>query len=137
MATLLPTFTWTGVTGETNYEFQLYDETTGWIVRSVVGGTSWTPSQPLNAGDNYAWWVGTIGPNNKITWDSPLSFKAVPTPIGPKGTIATLLPTFTWTGVTGVTNYEVQVYDGTTGQIVALYGHRHQLDAEPAPQSGR
>ena len=113
-----PTFTWTGVTGVGNYEVRLVDETIDQVVNTVVAGTSWTPSQPLNLNDSYAWRVGAIGANNRIGWGGSLFFTIPLTAFGPSGSITTLLPTFTWSDITGVPSYEVRLADRTTGQVV-------------------
>jgi hypothetical protein len=118
IATLLPTFTWTNITGVTSYEMCLADRTTSQTVTSTVTGTSWTPTQPLNPGDTYVWWVASISAYGKTAWDVGQTFTIAPTGSGPSGTIATLLPTFTWNSITGVTFYEIWLTDKTTNQTV-------------------
>jgi len=118
IATAFPTFTWNSITGVTSYELCLTDRTTNQTVTPTLTGTSWTPTQPLNLGDKYVWWVGAIGPNGKIAWNVGQTFRIAPTPSGPSGTIATLLPTFTWNSVIGATSDEIYLTDQTTGQTV-------------------
>ena len=115
-STLTPTFTWNSITGVTSYEVALFDQNTAQTTIAMVSNATWTPSQSLNAGDNYLWWVGAVGANNQIGWDNPLAFNIAPTASGPSGNIATLQPTFAWNNVTGVTSYEVALYDQTAHQ---------------------
>ena len=134
ITTLLPAFTWTAVTGVTNYEVLVTNQSTGQMMSATVAGTTWTPSQPLMLGDHYLWSVGAIGTGGTITWSTPLTFTiATVTSIGPSGIISTLLPTFSWNGVTGVSDYEVQLYDQTTGQIV----HAPSSPALPGRRANR
>ena len=118
IATVLPTFTWNSITGVTSYEICLADRTTNQTMSPTVAGTSWTPTQPLNLGDKYVWWVGAIGPHGNIAWNVGQTFRIAPTASGPSGTVATLLPTFAWNSVTGATSYEIYLTDQTTGQTV-------------------
>jgi hypothetical protein len=115
IATDLPTFSWSSVTGATSYEIWLTDQTTGTSVTVPnLTGTSWTPAQALNLGDNYIWWVGAVQ-GQTIAWDNPLTFVAQPTATAPSGTVVTNMPTFSWNNVTGATSYEIWLTDQTAG----------------------
>jgi hypothetical protein len=120
IATNVPIFNWTGVAGMTSYEVWLTDTSIGQTVTPTVAGMSWTPSQPLNLGDQYTWWVGAINGNGTIAWDSALSFRVAPVGSGPSGVIGTNVPTFSWTSLAGVSSYEIWLTDTTTGQTVTL-----------------
>ena len=118
MANLQPTFNWNGITGISSYEFAMTDQTTRQTVTAMVNGSSWTPSQPLILNQNYIWWVGAVGAGNTIAWDSPLAFSIQLVPTGPSGAIANVMPAFTWNAVTGVSSYEVAVWDQNAGKTV-------------------
>ena len=116
---LQPTFSWNAVSGVSSYEVWLTDQTTGQTVTPVVsGGTSWTPAQPLNLGDNYIWWVGSINTDGSISWNNPSTFNFAPNASTLSGNVATLQPIFTWNAMNGVGSYEVWLTDQTTGQTV-------------------
>jgi hypothetical protein len=118
ISTTLPTFSWTSVTGADSYEIWLTDQTTDTTTTYPnLTGTSWTPPQPLNVGDNYIWWVGAVQ-GKTIAWDSALRFVIEPAATGPSGAIATNLPTFSWSSVAGATSYEIWLTDQTTGTTV-------------------
>jgi hypothetical protein len=117
IATNVPVFTWTAVTGGASYKIWLTDDTTGQVVVVPnLSGTSWTPTQPLILGDRYTWWAGSVQ-GQTTTWSTGLDFRIAPTGHGPSGTIATNVPSFTWNTVTGATSYEVWLTDQTTGQV--------------------
>ena len=118
IATLQPTFTWNEVIGATDYQVWLVDQTTNQIINPIVTGASWTPSQPLNVGDQYVWAVGAMDGGPHIGWSSVQSFTIAPTGSGPSGVIATLQPTFSWNTVAGVANYQVKLVDESTNQII-------------------
>ena len=103
----MPQFTWTGVTGATRYEIYIAD-LAGGVVDQTVTGTTFTPATPLLSGHNCRWWVRAAGAG----WSTPLDFSiALPTLTAPSGSLNTVLPQFTWTGVAGVTKYEIYVAD--------------------------
>ena len=117
-ATNLPTFAWNNVTGATSYEIWLTDQTTNThVTYANLTGTTWQPSQPLILGDNYTWWIGAVHAGT-IGWSTPLSFVIRPTAITPIGTIASDLPTFTWSSVVGASSYEIWLTDQTTNAVV-------------------
>ncbi len=118
IATTSPSFTWTGVAGVSSYQIWLTDQTTGQTLAPTVTGTTWTPSQALNLGDRYTWWIGTIGTSGKIAWSSGQTFSIGIVTNGPSGTIATNLPTFAWTSLAGISSYEIWLTDQTTGKTV-------------------
>src|SRR5207248_2840177 len=96
IGTVVPAFTWNGVGGVTQYEVYVSDLTTGQVQDLTVSGTTWTPTTPLVSGHSYRWWAR----GNAGIWSSSMDFKvAVPTLIGPAGTVGTGAPTFTWNGL--------------------------------------
>jgi hypothetical protein len=98
----------------------LADQTTGIVVKDAnVTATTWAPGQALTLGDNYKWWVGALQ-GHTIAWDSGHTFTIAPTAAGPSGTIATSMPTFIWTAVTGADHYYVWLADQTTGVVVKV-----------------
>ena len=59
IATDLPVFTWSTVSGAASYEIWLTDQTTNThVTYDHLTGTSWLPPQALVLGTNYIWWVG-------------------------------------------------------------------------------
>jgi hypothetical protein len=53
---------------------RLTDQTTGLTTKATnVAGVTWT-SAALTLGDAYIWWVGAVGSNGAIAWDSALTF---------------------------------------------------------------
>ncbi len=117
-ASTLPTFTWNSLTGANNYELWLTDQTTGVTLTPAVSGGSWTPTTPLVPGDNYIWWIGASKGAGAFAWSSPQTFTIAPLASAPGGTSASTLPTFTWTGVSGINTYEIWLTDQTTGMTL-------------------
>lgn len=69
-----PQFTWNNVTGAASYEVWLTNVTTGQTETVPnLQGTSFTPDQPLTAGE-YIWWVGAVGVDGTTGWDEALTF---------------------------------------------------------------
>lgn len=107
-------FTWGPVPGVSDYEIYVSDLAVGAWADQAVTGTSWTPTKTLLSGHTYRWWVRAVGSD---TWSSSLDFAVtLPALVAPTSIISNLTPTFSWTGVSGVANYEVYVSDLATGQ---------------------
>jgi hypothetical protein len=122
IASNVPVFTWTRVSGAASYKVWLTDQTTGQtVVAANLSGTSWTPAQPLTLGDNYTWWAAAVQ-GQTVAWSSAVNFRIAPTTGGPAGVIATNVPVFTWSFVTGATSYKVWLTDQTTGQTTLVPG---------------
>jgi hypothetical protein len=134
LTTLTPTFEWsavTGVTGMTGYQIYLSDITAAKSTTYSVGAsvTSYTPTAALTAGDKYSWTVHIVvgtqsGPSSSYMFFQAPPAVTLPAPvvIGPGSTpspgpvLTTSTPTFTWnavTGVTGMTGYQLNLYDTT------------------------
>ena len=119
-----PTFSWNAVTGANHYDLFISDQTTGQVVNMPnVTGTSvaLTTAQALSPGHGFIWYVGAVSTNGRVTaWDAGLTFaiSALGTPLAsaPAGTLATDMPTFTWSSVTKADHYDLLVVDQTTGQ---------------------
>ncbi len=131
IATGLPTFSWNSVTGASSYSVYLTDQTTGvTVVTPIPTGTTWTPSQPLTLGDSYIWWAGAV--NGQSTgWSAALTFRIAPTALTPNGSSTGTLPTYTWSGVTGVFYYYLWVTDLNTGVNVVNLPYQTGTSATP------
>jgi hypothetical protein len=117
-----PTYTWTKVTGATQYRYQLMQGTTvtytKTVASSVCGAStcSHTPSTALGY-LAYKWKVQAMVGG---VWKTYSAFKTftvqvpVPTPQTPTGTITDTTPTYKWTKVTGATQYHIKLVKGTT-----------------------
>jgi hypothetical protein len=124
---LLPTLTWSPVSGATSYDIWLNDVTSGAVglLHGQSSATSWTATSALTVGDSYIWWVRGVGAGNSTgPWSGAATFNVaglpVPVPTAPLGGVATLAPTFTWNAVGGADYYDVWVDDTTTGQSQVL-----------------
>jgi uncharacterized repeat protein (TIGR01451 family) len=118
--TTMLTFTWTPVSGAVMYDFWLRDLRSGQITSITdLAGTSYTPAQPLLVGDNYTWYAAAVSPDLQVTvWSAAQNFSIAPVAGSPSGTITNRLPTFNWTGETGVVSYWLWVTDQSTGKVV-------------------
>ena len=132
VGTVVPPFIWNGLGGVTQYEIYLSDLTASKVQDQTVTGTTWTPAAPLVSGHSYRWWVRALGSGGTAGgWSKPLDFAvALPTLIGPKNTVSTLLPSFTWNEV-GAAKYEIYVSDLTAGSVQDQNGKRHQRFQAP------
>ena len=119
-----PTFRWQAADGASSYNLWVDNLSTG--VQKTIFVTvphqansaqiSYTPTVALTAG-NYRWWVQTVAPSGLTTSYSAGTDFTVPVPsvISPRGSIATNLPLFRWSGVTGYVSYEIWVDNVTSG----------------------
>jgi hypothetical protein len=111
---------WTPVSGATQYNFVLYKGTTQVYSKtassSVCSTTtcSSTPSEVL-PNDAYTWNVRAYISGAWGTPSSSLAFSVtdIPTPVSPTGVIKSVKPTFTWSRIDGVTQYNLVLYQGT------------------------
>ena len=118
-----PTFTWSRVTGATQYQFAVYTGSTlaypAKTVLSSACGSSATncSSTPTNV-LSYAAHTWKVQAYVGGAWKSYSALKSftitnIPTPIAPSGTITATQPTFTWSRISGATQYNFILYTGT------------------------
>ncbi len=119
-----PTFRWQAAEGASGYNLWVDNLSTG--VQKTIFVTvphkansteiSYTPTTALTAG-NYRWWVQTVAPSGLTTSYSAAKDFTVPVPsvLSPRGSIATNLPLFRWSGVAGYVSYEIWVDNITSG----------------------
>jgi hypothetical protein len=119
VSSVVPSFTWTGPGGVTQYEIYVSDLTTGQVQDKTVAGTTWTPGTALVSGHSYRWWVRALGSGGSAgAWSSSADFAVgLPSLIGPSSTVSSVLPAFTWNGLTGVNQYELYLSDLATGNV--------------------
>ncbi|MBL8816279.1 MAG: hypothetical protein JNL58_09630 [Planctomyces sp.] len=106
-----PEFSWSTVTGASNYEFYLFNVDTGsftWI--TDLPGTSWTPSSPLATGNYYWQTLAESSQGRRSLWSPAVRIQiggrpTLQTPVG--NTNAT--PNFTWTPVGGAASFQLWV----------------------------
>ena len=127
-----PTFTWTRISGATNYYLAVYNGTTTLAYVNTVASTacgastttcSLTPTNVLSIGA-HSWKVMAYvgGAWEALSAFKPFTVTNVPTPIAPSGTVSDTTPTFTWTRISRATNYYLAVYQGTTLKYVKGLG---------------
>jgi hypothetical protein len=138
LTTTAPTLEWTPVTsvsGLTGYQIYLTDETAGKTYSYQAGATASSyavPAGTLAAGDTFVWdvriLVGTQSgpPSSYLYFQTPAATTTLPAPVAiGQGSTATPYPTldpsaatFQWqavTGVSGLTGYQINLYNKTTG----------------------
>jgi len=144
--TNVPTFSFGAVAGATEYQVILFAAGSGlystsvWFSASSAGvpagtGTgSYTWSSPLNDG-TYAWTIVARAGGLSGTFGSFVYFvvgaPANPTSIAPNGLITTNIPTFTFTAVSGATDYQIFLYNSTTS--VSTYSQWYSAAAAGVP----
>src|SRR5262245_20176098 len=120
VASLRPTFTWTGVNNAASYEVVVNDNSAAMpnLFRVRVMGTSWAPPADLVSGRTYTWQVRAVNAMGQGMW-SPLASFVVGRPIlsGPVGSVANHRPAFTWSGIGWAPAYQIRVDDVTAGQV--------------------
>lgn len=119
-----PTFRWQAADTAAGYNLWVDNLSTGdqKVIfvrvphRAGAAEISYTPTTALTAG-NYRWWVQTIASTGLTTSYSAGRDFTVPVPsvLSPRGSIATNLPLFRWSGVTGYVSYELWVDNITSG----------------------
>ncbi len=134
LTTLTPTLSWNAVSGATGYQINLYDRTLGKTFTYTTGAsvTSYTvASGVLTAGDSFDWNVhalnGTVsGPASiYLYFQTPAAAPTLAAPVAlspgasatPGPVLTTSTPTLSWTAVTGVTGYQINLYDTTLGKL--------------------
>ena len=125
---LSPIFSWNAVTGATSYHLGFHDITAAQSFYYTINApdTTYTVTTPLGAGHSFAWTVSaytgsTAGPQSTYTYFQTAAGPTIPAPvaIGPgNGTtpgpvLENLTPTFTWNALTGITGYQLSIYDTT------------------------
>ena len=134
LTTLVPTFSWSTVTGATGYGLYVEDAASGVLVynNDAVGNiTSFAmPSGTLLAGHSYVWNVQASNTSGFSAYSTKYYFveqgtaPSAPTPVSPGtgtspgSTLTTLVPTFSWSTVTGATGYGLYVEDVASGVLV-------------------
>jgi hypothetical protein len=124
----MPSYSWSAVPGADFYDLWIDDATTGQspVLRyAAIPNTSLSSSGTLVPGHQYRWWVRAyVAGGDTSPWTSATLFNVVPlatpTPVGPLGTIASVMPTFSWSTVSGADFYDFWVDDMTSGQEQVL-----------------
>jgi hypothetical protein len=125
--TFTPTFSWSSIPGAISYQLLLTNTTTGVPLTPIsVTGTSFTLVSALLDDDAYTWGVSAVTLNGTTPVTGPestpvafsVSVPAVPTLLGPTGTIASREPTFSWDAVSGATDYLLTLIDTTTNTTI-------------------
>ena len=138
LSTLTPKFQWQAVAGITGYQLNLFDNTSSTFqsFQIAASATSFTPSSgTLTAGNSYVWNLRVLQgtqsgpPSTYFYFQTPTGPVAppaptlpVPTVIGPGSStspgpvLSSLTPTFTWTASTGITGYQLNLGDSTSGR---------------------
>ncbi|GAB4281311.1 MAG: hypothetical protein Kow0068_05750 [Marinilabiliales bacterium] len=107
---------WTGITGVTNYEYQLdtvitFDSPV--FQSGLTGTTSYFNSSNLYFGKTYYWRVRAINLNDTSQWSDIWSFTTlnILALVSPSDGATGQFPDveIDWTGITGITNYEYQL----------------------------
>ena len=125
-----PTFRWQAADGASGYNLWVDNLSTG-VQKTIfvtvphkanVTEISYNPATALTAG-NYRWWVQTVAVSGlKTNYSTGTDFTVpVPSIINPRGSIATNLPLFTWSGVAEYVSYELWVDNLTTEEKEVLH----------------
>jgi hypothetical protein len=127
LATAMPTFQWSAISGAAYYNVVVIDQanpSTVALSAPRVTGTSWTFSTPLTSGHSYSWYVQAIGISNGVPWGGlssnavffRVSLLGVPTLIAPTNgaTVITASPTLQWSAIPGAAGYVLYVNDAIT-----------------------
>jgi len=118
-----PVFRWTEVIGATQYNVWVngpYNMGQNPVINAVYpsavcsAGVCSTSSAAVLANGGFQWWVQAQNAAGNGPWSPPTSFtvsasSTAPTLGWPWGTIDDQTPDFTWTGVTGATDYRLYV----------------------------
>jgi hypothetical protein len=118
-----PTFTWTRISGSTQYQFEVFNGSSlAYPVVTVPVGACgsiatncWnTPTTALSYAA-HTWKVRAYVSGAWKGWSGSQSFLItnVPTPLAPTGLISDT-PTFKWIVISGATQYQFAVYKGST-----------------------
>jgi hypothetical protein len=134
VATSTPTYTWTSVTGATQYDLYVTG-TSGVLIQSTTtagtagcdsGGTgncSFTPSQSLYDGAA-KWWVRAANAQNPGPWSVGQAFTVAGsgspgliTLTSPSGPAGTNNPTYVWQAAPAATEYHLWVQDSVAKRV--------------------
>jgi hypothetical protein len=132
ITTTTPAFVWNTVAGADSYEISIaannatvYDQTLA-APQTASAQLTWTAPAALTPGVQYQWWIRALNnTGNQSAWSGPMTF-TIQKPglgsavlIGPQGTILNNSSfNYEWNAVPGATEYQVAVYDQTTGAYV-------------------
>jgi hypothetical protein len=118
-----PTFTWTKITGATQYQYELKKGGTVVYTKTASSGLcgtstcSQTPTTAL-AYASYTWHVRAYVSGGWKVWSASKAFTVanpnIPVLQTPSGTTTIATPTYTWTTVLGATQYQYEMVNGTT-----------------------
>jgi hypothetical protein len=115
--TLRPTFTWSHISGATEYEVRVNNLSTGKsnvVPGQRTTGSSWVSPVDLTSGDRYSVRVRAVNSRGQAAWGPVANFSiAVPTLIGPSDPNAVA---FGWSAIAGTTQYVLAIYDHRTGK---------------------
>jgi subtilisin-like proprotein convertase family protein len=116
-----PTFSWTAVTGATNYDLWVGDAKTGAVAirNQFIKATTFTALQDIAVGD-YKVWVRAQSGNSYSSWSQVTRFSVG---LPPAITSAKLVGNparaqFAWTTIAGTEKYELRVTNKTTSVLV-------------------
>ncbi|MFB3765585.1 MAG: hypothetical protein ACE14P_10125 [Methanotrichaceae archaeon] len=128
IGTSKPIYIWNPVAGATRYHLKVVNMTNPnkavideWYDATDVvtpQGAVIQPNIALLPG-NYRWWIqagNCLGPgswSNLMAFTVSIRVPSRPSPISPRGLIATRTPTFVWTAVPGATEYDLYIENET------------------------
>jgi subtilisin-like proprotein convertase family protein len=116
-----PTFTWTAITGATNYDVWIANSKNNDVVfrDKFVRTTSFTATKDMAFG-NYQIWVRAQNGDSFGVWSAAKAFSVgLPPQITSVKTVGTpAKPRFDWTGIAGTERYELLVYANVTNAAV-------------------
>jgi predicted phage tail protein len=128
-----PSFVWTAVSGAAGYDLAV-SGSAGTVIAEqrftssicVSSTCTASPGATIPAGAAY-WWVRSVDSSGYVgQWSGANSFfisppaPTAPTQISPSGILATATPTFSWNGVSGMTQYELAIADETGTRFDAV-----------------
>lgn len=115
-----PTFSWTTVPEYVRFELWVNNLDTGTnrvIYENDLTTNSFTPSLPLENGNFRTWVRAFDDSNNASQWSNPVDFSidaavsSAPQGFDPSGTTTDNTPTFAWSTLANVTEYELLIKD--------------------------
>ena len=134
ISTATPSFSWTAISGATHYQLWVNDASAGAKITTTypaaaagcgagTGTCTVSPGVTLAPGAARGWILTSNAAGNG-PWSTALSFvvsagtltpPGAATLVAPTGTISIATPSFSWTAVSGATNYQLWVNDASTG----------------------
>jgi large repetitive protein len=114
---LMPTFTWSSVTGATSYHIQVFQQSVTVIDVSNITTTSYTVTSALTPNTWYYWNVAGANAGGQGPYSGFFNFRTLvlapspPTLLTPLDSAINVLltPTLDWTSVPGASEYRVQI----------------------------